>query len=180
MRGINPIILNSIFAFGIIGTSIMSSKVSPLFGLVFIGILILYGIVYAYFYVKIENLKKGRLIHKIYKRMKASIYGLIIIFLTIPIFIQHFIALDFNYGMVLIVLSNIIIWGYLFLGDYIFWTPTIKFYENGMVFGNTAYYDWNELDVKEEEDKINIKIKYYPKEIVLNKDVLKGVDYEGD
>ena len=141
MRGINPIILNSIFAFGIIGTSIMSSKVSPLFGLVFIGIFILCGIVYAYFYIKIENSKKGRLIHKIYRGIKASIYGLIIIFLTISIFIRHFIALDFNYSMVLIVLSNIIIWGYLFLGDYIFWTPTIKFYEKGIVFGNTVFYE---------------------------------------
>ena len=80
--------------------------------------------------------------------------------------------------MVLIVLSNIIIWGYLFLGDYIFWTPTIKFYEKGIVFGNTVFYEQNELDVKEEEEGINIKIKYYPKEIVLNKDVLKGCDYE--
>ena len=181
MRGINPIILNSIFAFGIIGALIMMYlEISPLFGLVFIGIFILYGIVYTYFYIKIENLKKGRLIYKIHRGMKAIKYNSVIIFfLIIPtIFIRHFIALDYNYGIVLIALSNIIIWGYFLFGNYIFWTPTIKFYEKGIVFGNIAFYEWNELDVKEEGEEIKINIKYYSKEIVLNKDVLKGVNYE--
>ena len=69
------------------------------------------------------------------------------------------------------------------MGIFPFWklyflTPTIKFYEKGIAFGNIAFYNWDELDVREEGEKIKINIKYYPKEIVLNRDVLKGVNYE--
>jgi hypothetical protein len=45
--------------------------------------------------------------------------------------------------------------------------------------GNTAFYNWDELNINEEGDKIKIKIKYIPKEIVLDKNVLEGVNYEG-
>jgi hypothetical protein len=64
------------------------------------------------------------------------------------------------------------------LGHYTIWKPPIKLYEKGIVLGNTAFYNWDELNINEEGDKIKIKIKYIPKEIVLDKNVLECVNYE--
>ncbi len=131
-----------------------------------------------YYYIKIENLKKGRLIYKInsggFKFIKYDLIILSIILLPKTI-VRHFVAMNDFYKTILLIILSILFWGYVLFKDYMIWTPTVKFYEKGVVFGNTAFYEWDELNISDEGHELKIKIKYIPKEIVVDKNLLEGL-----
>jgi hypothetical protein len=56
-------------------------------------------------------------------------------------------------------------------------THHISIYENGVVIDGLAFYDWREIEKKETDNKLILKIKGIPKEITLDKTANKW-DYE--
>ncbi|HII60009.1 TPA: hypothetical protein HA335_05520 [Methanocaldococcus jannaschii] len=88
--------------------------------------------------------------------------------MIISVFIKSLLHSNSFFPYISFLLSNLIL-GLVLFDDYILGNPTIKFYEKGVVFDRVAFYNWEELDIKEDEGYLKIKIKYYPKEIMYKK-----------
>ena len=175
MKGINPFILSLVILISLI---ILFTALYFLMGssivLLTAIILVMSAIGYSYSFIKVEVMSKGKLIYKPKSKIRKVYYDSILIILLNVLLILSYKGIIPTLLIAIIIVSDFIFC----LGYYAIWKPPIKAYEKGIVLGNTAFYNWDELNINEEGDKINIKIKYIPKEIVLDKNVLEGVNYE--
>ena len=177
MKGINPFILNLVILMSISALIIVPYLLMSSLLMLFIALILFISLVgYVYSFIKVEGTNKGKFIYKPklskiipYNSLMAILFGTMLI-----LFYKGIIPI------LLIIPTMILYYIFRYLGHYTIWKPPIKVYEKGIVLGDTAFYKWDELNIKDEGDKIKIKIKYYPKEVVLDKNILKGVDYERD
>ncbi|XRO76332.1 hypothetical protein ACO3VM_05975 [Methanocaldococcus sp. 10A] len=170
MRGINPYYLYLIgngFVFTLIVISMQllgMLRVIYVIGIVF-GIAIIYLAIIFYSYSKVRKINTGKLIYR--GTIKIGnwhhiLFGLVFVLLGI------FIIYYFVKGMMAIILSSFI----LFLGFLISnlkQTHYLSIYENGVVVDGIAFYNYGEIEKKETNNKLILKIKGIPKEIVLEK-----------
>ncbi|WP_421078218.1 hypothetical protein Mjas_02510 [Methanothermococcus sp. Ax23] len=178
MRGINPFILNLIVLTSIIALiGLVYFFMSSYIILLLTAILFISLIIYAYSVIEVMGTNKGKLVYKPKLNLSKLRYDSVMFIIFMIMFILHSKEII---SMNLLIIFIILYFIYNHLGNYIIWKPPIKVYEKGIVLGDTAFYKWDELNIKDEGDKIKIKIKYYPKEVVLDKNILKGVDYERD
>ena len=63
---------------------------------------------------------------------------------------------------------------YLFFGDYLIGNSSVKVYDEGIVFDDILYCEWDDLSIEElENGAVNIATKNYPKKIKLHKNLIK-------
>jgi hypothetical protein len=175
MKGINPFILNLVILMSISALIIVPYLLMSSLLMLFIALILFISLVgYVYSFIKVEGTNKGKFIYKP-KLSKIIHYDslMVILFGTMLILFYKGII------PILLIIPTMILYDiFRYLGHYTIWKPPIKVYERGIVLGNTAFYSWDELNINEEGEEIKIKIKYIPKEIVLDKNVLEGVNYE--
>ena len=171
MRGINPYCLylvgNSL-VFTLIFVSMQLFKMMNLIYVIGIvlGIAIVYLAIMFYAYSKIRKINKGKLIYRGTIKIGNWYH---ILFGLVFIFLGFFIIYYFVKGRITsIILSSFI----LFLGFLISnlkQTHYLSIYENGVVIDGIAFYNNEEIEKKETNDKLILKIRGIPKEIVLDK-----------
>ncbi len=171
MKGINPFILNSIALILLIA----------LFGVVyfmnlyiisFIAVMLaMVLILYIYSVIKVIGVDKGKLVYKPKSSLKfRGYYDSLVIILIGCFMILLYKDIFPSWLIVSIIILDFI---YRHLGNYIFRNPPIKIHEKGIVLGDTAFYEWYELNINDKGDKLKIKIKYIPKEIVVDKNIMQ-------
>ncbi len=170
MKGINPYYLyligNTIgVSFIIISVQLFGLlNVIYVIGIVF-GVIIIYLAIIFYAYSKIKKMNTGKLIYRGTIKIGNKyyvLYGFIFVILGV-IIVYYFIK-----G----VIENIVYLFILFLGLLIAnlrQTHYLSIYENGVVIDGIAYYNNEEIEKKETNNNLILKIKGFPKEICLEK-----------
>lgn len=143
--------------------------------IIFIATILFISIIYAYSFIKVGRMNKGKILKNNKPNLSKLRYeSFIVITLGIALILYYKNIIPIWLPVILII-SDIT---YKLLGRYSFQKPPIKVYEKGIVLGDIAFYTWDELNIHKEGGRVKIKIKYIPKEIVLDKNVLRGVNYE--
>ncbi|MFU8652641.1 hypothetical protein [Methanotorris formicicus] len=170
MIGMNPLILNFIVLVSFIVLFIAVFFIMNSLVIISLTAILLISLIsYVYSFIKVESVDKGKLIHKdkiSLSKLRYDSFIVLILGVMIILYYKHIIPTW------LLVALIILDFAYRCLGNYIILKPPIKVYEKGIVLGSTAFYTWDELNMNEEGDKIKIKIKYIPKRIVLDKNIL--------
>jgi len=172
MKGINPFVLNLIVLTSLIALIIIPYILMNTLVILFLAIILFISLIsYIYSFIKVETMDKGKLIHKDKIELSKLRYDFFIIIIFGIILILYYKNIISIWLLTIFIILDFI---YLCVGSFIIWKPPIKVYEKGIILGNTIFYTWDELNMNEKGDKIKIKIKYYPKEIVLDKNILEG------
>ena len=178
MKGINPYYLYAVgssfllavmfFLLAIVGKS------SPIYsiGIIF-GVFAIYFVIMQYTSSKLRKINTGRLIYRGTVKIGGWHHILLgLIFILVGFLIVYYFAKG---GISIILASFILFFGFLIAN--LKQTHNISIYENGVVIDGIAFYDWREVEKKETDNKLILKIKGIPKEIALDKTSNKW-DYE--
>ena len=179
MKGINPYYLYTVGSSFLLAVMFflltIVGKLSPihLIGIIF-GLFIVYFALMQYTSSKLRKINTGRLIYR--GTVKVGGWHHIVLGLVF-IFVGFLIVYYFTKGgMVSVILASFILF-FGFLIANLKQTHHISIYENGVVIDGLAFYDWREVEKKETDNKLILKIKGIPKEITLDKTANKW-DYE--
>jgi len=172
--------LNPYYAY-ILGNSIIFAVIYCLLGFIeklnfaclvgiITGIFILYTVPVYYSYKKTKKIDKGRFIFRTKAKIGSWIYTLSgLVFIAVGAYIVYYYVCYFINDFILIhILTSFI----LFLGFIISnlkQTHYISIYENGVVVDGFAFYDWKDVKKEEIDNKLILKIRGIPKEIILDK-----------
>ena len=179
MKGINPYYLYAVGSSFLLAVMFflltIVGELSPihLIGIIF-GLFIVYFALMQYTSSKLRKINTGRLIYRGVVKIGGWHHILLgLIFILVGFLIVYYFTKG---GLASVILASFILFfGFLIVN--LKQTHHISIYENGVVIDGLAFYDWREVEKKETDNKLILKIKGIPKEITLDKTANKW-DYE--
>ena len=170
MNGINLFLLYIFITILLILTILLSSisLSASIFIYFIIGSIFLLIVYYVYSSIRVNTVNKGELIYQTKKYNSICRLIVFAIGITFLIYFRN----EMPYMLMLSIETLLII--YLFFGDYLIGNSSVKVYDEGIVFDDILYCEWDDLSIEElENGAVNIATKNYPKKIKLHKNLIK-------